>query len=82
MRSDGQMVPVWAKTVVLRDSEGKFVRAVAYLRDVAEHKRLDQLKDEFIGLVSHEMRTPMTVIMGAINTLLMEGKRLSSGERQ
>ena len=41
-------------------------------------KKIDQLKDEFIGLVSHELRTPLTVILGALNTVMTEGDRLSS----
>lgn len=43
-------------------------------------KRMDEVKDEFIGLVSHELRTPVTVIMGALDTLLSEGEKLSREE--
>jgi len=49
-------------------------------QDITERKKLDQLKDEFIGLVSHELRTPLTVITGAVNTVLTEGARLSPKE--
>jgi len=49
--------------------------------DVTERKKLDELKDEFIGLVSHELRTPMTVIMGALNVLLTSETSLSVEER-
>ena len=52
---------------------------VAY-QDITERKKLDQLKDDFIGLVSHELRSPLTVIMGAVNTALAEGARLSPEE--
>jgi hypothetical protein len=45
-----------------------------------ELKKVDQLKDEFIGLVSHELRTPLTVILGALNTVLGEGEKLSQQE--
>jgi signal transduction histidine kinase len=48
--------------------------------DISGHKRLEQLKDDFIGLVSHELRSPMTVITGAINTALTEAERLSPEE--
>jgi len=53
---------------------------VGKIADITEHKKLDQLKDDFIGLVSHELRSPMTVITGAINTALTEAERLSPEE--
>ncbi|MBI3292405.1 MAG: diguanylate cyclase [Elusimicrobia bacterium] len=37
-----------------------------------ERKRLDRLKDELIGRVSHELKTPLTIIKVAVN-LLGEG---------
>jgi PAS domain S-box-containing protein len=77
---NGQLVPVWAKMIALYDEDGNFSRSVVYLRDIAERKKLDQLKDEFIGLVSHELRSPLTVIIGAVNTALSEGARLSPEE--
>lgn len=77
---NGQPVPVWAKMIALYDEDGNFSRSVVYLRDIAERRKLDQLKDEFIGLVSHELRSPLTVIIGAVNTALSEGARLSPEE--
>ena len=79
-RRDGQKVPVWAKVVGVRDDNGNLARALVYIRDIAERKKLEQLKDEFIGLVSHELRSPLTVIMGSVNTALSEGERLSREE--
>jgi PAS domain S-box-containing protein len=52
------------------------------VQDITERRRLDDLKDEFIGLVSHELRSPLTVVIGAVNTVLSEGKRLSAQETQ
>jgi len=41
---------------------------------------VEEVKDEFIGLVSHELRSPLTVVIGAVNTALSEGSRLSPEE--
>jgi len=38
-------------------------------------------KDEFLSLVSHELRNPMTVIMGNADALHRYGDRLSQGDR-
>ena len=37
-----------------------------YFRDISERKQAERIKDEFIGLVSHEIKTPLTVIIGAL----------------
>ena len=41
-------------------------------QELAVAKRIDALKDEFIGMVSHELKTPLTVIIGALNVALTE----------
>lgn len=80
VRRNAQAVPVWAKMVKLNGLSQDNTQIVVYLRDIAERKKLDELKDEFIGLVSHELRSPLTVIIGAINTALGEWTRLSPQE--
>ncbi len=77
---DGRVVPVWAKLVARKDADQGERQVVVYLRDIAERRKVDELKDQFISLVSHELRTPLTVIMGAVNTALSEGERLPQAE--
>ncbi len=43
--------------------------AVAILSDVTDIRRLEKVRSDFVANVSHEMRTPLAVIMGAIETL-------------
>jgi len=81
VRQDGQTVTVWVKGVARVDEEGKINQVMLYIIDIAERKKLDELKDELIGLVSHEIRTPLTVIMGGLSTLLSEEQRLSPEEK-
>jgi len=76
----GRKIPVWAKMVELKGTKEDDFQILVYLRDMEERKKVDELKDQFIGLVSHELRTPLTVIMGAVNTALSEATRLSPQE--
>lgn len=79
-RADGSRVWVSLSVRPIRDKEGQVIASRSVVADITEHKKLDQLKDDFIGLVSHELRSPMTVITGAINTALTEAERLSPEE--
>jgi len=42
-------------------------------QDITERKKSEKLKDEFIGMISHELKTPMTVVIGALSTAVMPG---------
>lgn len=44
-----------------------------HLRDVTREREIDEMKSNFISLVSHEMRTPMTSILG-FSSYLLSGK--------
>jgi PAS domain S-box-containing protein len=50
--------------------DGKIEYLVATYQDITERKQAEQVKDEFIGMVSHELKTPLTVVTGAINVVM------------
>ncbi|MFC1893765.1 ATP-binding protein [Chloroflexota bacterium] len=79
-RADGSNVWISLSVHPMRDKEGQVVSSRSGVVDITDRKALDQLKDDFIGLVSHELRSPLTVITGAVNTVLTEGARLSLEE--
>lgn len=80
--ADGHQIPVWSKIVAVRTQDGGDYQMLVYLRDIEQRRKMDELKDEFIGLVSHELRSPLTVIMGAVKTALADGSHLSQREMQ
>lgn len=55
----------------MRD-EDNLLGAVAVLEDITHLRELDRLKTEFIGVASHELRTPVTSLMLSVQ-LLQEG---------
>jgi len=65
----------------IRNPDGSWSKLEIF-RDITERKDLEQLKDEFIGLVSHELRSPLTVVSGGLNTVLGEWPRLSEQEKR
>ena len=40
------------------------------VQDITEHVKLDNMRKEFVADVSHELKTPITSIMGYADTLL------------
>lgn len=43
---------------------------IAVIQDITEHVKLDTMQKEFVADVSHELKTPITSIMGYADTLL------------
>lgn len=44
-------------------------------RTATEMERLNQMKNSFLGLASHELKTPLTIIMGYLELLLSDRAR-------
>ena len=54
----------------------KLIGHVILLKDITPFKELDTLKTNFIGTVSHELKTPISSILMSLN--LLEDKRVGS----
>jgi len=54
---------------------------VAVISDVAWRHEVAQMRDRFIGVLSHELRTPVTSIYGGSQLLLARGDRLDAETR-
>lgn len=56
-------------------------RSMVITRDITEAERVDAVRRDFVANVSHEMRTPLTVITGFVETLLDAEPRLDDVRR-
>jgi two-component system, OmpR family, phosphate regulon sensor histidine kinase PhoR len=55
--------------------------ALVVLRDLTEDKRLESVRRDFIANASHELRTPVSAISGAVETLLGGAVKLEPDAR-
>lgn len=53
-----------------KDEQEIAAGVIAVLQDITEHVKLDNMRKEFVADVSHELKTPITSIMGYADTLL------------
>ncbi|MDO0824705.1 sensor histidine kinase [Desulfosporosinus nitroreducens] len=52
------------------DNHGMVTGSVALVQDISQSERLEQLRRDFVANVSHEFRTPLTVIRGSVEGLV------------
>jgi len=73
---DGTVLMIGISTSLLYNREGNatgvllLCRDLSLSREVQKLRELDQMKDEFVHTVSHELKTPLTSILGCSETLM------------
>lgn len=59
-----------AQGAALRNSTGKRTGAVIVLHDVTRLRQLESVRRDFVANVSHEIKTPVTAVKAAVETVL------------
>jgi two-component system phosphate regulon sensor histidine kinase PhoR len=67
--SDGAYMWHIVRAFPLKDDSGKVVKWFGTCTDIDEHQKLNEKKDEFIGIASHELKTPLTSIKAYVQLL-------------
>jgi len=67
---NGRKIFLSSSAAPLLNREGTVVGAVVAFRDVSAEREFDQLKSDFISLVSHELRSPLTSISASVELML------------
>jgi signal transduction histidine kinase len=65
----GRRQPLLADVAAVTDDAGVVVEVVHSLRDITKIKQSEEAKTLFLATASHELKTPLTVIRGFVETM-------------
>jgi len=63
-------IPIWITSAPVKNYSQAWTACVIVFRDATKQRELDNLKNEFLSVASHELRTPMTVIKGYVSLFI------------
>jgi PAS domain S-box-containing protein len=75
-------IPILASAAPIFGPEGSVVAVVSAFRDISTLKEAARIKDEFVSIVSHELRSPLTPIRGYVQLVARELSREGAHEQQ
>ena len=80
---DGRSVTTLINATPIRDPDGPddvLASVVVTLQDLAPLREIERMRAEFLGMVSHELRAPLTSIKGSAATALRAARLVSPAE--
>jgi PAS domain S-box-containing protein len=66
----GQNFPVQVSFSAINDGSARNVGCVGVIRDVSEEKKLEKMKEDLIGMITHDMRNPVLSIQKALELVV------------
>ncbi|HUT42818.1 MAG TPA: PocR ligand-binding domain-containing protein, partial [Desulfobacterales bacterium] len=73
INKDGKEIPVQVSLSKIYDESREHSGYVAVLRDISEEKKIERMKEDLIGMLTHDMGNPILSIQKAIK-LLIDGR--------
>ena len=80
-RRDGETTWLNVCSAPLYDRDGQVRGAVAGFQDISKRKELEQLKDDFLAVTAHELRTPVTALLGYSNLMVRRAEQAGWHDR-
>ncbi len=77
---DGRSVTVLVNITPMHSEYGAVESTVVTIQDMSSLEELEKLRAEFLAMVSHELRAPLTSIKGSTDTLLESFNSLDPAE--
>ena len=68
--SEPELQTLMANVSVVRDENKEMLGVVCIIRDITQLKEIDRVKSQFVSMVAHELRAPLSAIENYITTYL------------
>lgn len=78
---NGREVTILASSAPLRDAGGAVYGAVEVFQDITALRELERQREEFLTTVSHDLKNPLTSILGISQLLQLRARRIEEPER-
>ena len=78
--TDGKTITTLMNATPIRSEAGELESVAVALQDLTPLENLNRLRMDFLGMVSHELRLPLTSIKGSTAALLSDSADLDPGE--
>jgi PAS domain S-box-containing protein len=72
--ADGRQINVSLTISPIRDKAGNVIGVSKIARDITEQKRDEERKNDFIGMASHELKTPLTSLTALVQVMQLKYK--------
>ena len=66
----GEEIPIGDSAAPIFEEDRRVNGAIIVFRDIEKEREVERMKDEFVSITSHELRTPMTAISGFTSMIL------------
>ena len=77
---DGRRVAMLIDATPIRGEEGRIASVIVTMQDLAPLRELERMRARFLGMVSHELRAPLTSIKGSAATVLRRSRNFGPEE--
>jgi PAS domain S-box-containing protein len=71
---DGRQIDISVSVSPVTDASGRIVGAATIAQDISERKRMEAAQRDFLAMVSHDLRSPLTIVRASAQLLQRRGE--------